>query len=157
MDHTDYINKIQKKYGIKSEDKTKLITLSDYEDNVKKIESTICVLDGESIERIYREIYDTNGNLLWDLLDIKDVKLGQYIMTISSEDSIIEYGYVTHIDQFQIILKPTLQTKTSKSIKIRDKILIRTLLLTRYSDAQLNILKLQKMLRTPFKPDMTID
>ena len=142
MDHTDYINKIQEKYKIKALDKTKLITLNDYEENVKKIAYAINKLNMNFIEKINAEIYDSDNTLLWYLLYISEIKIGQYIMTINIPNCCIEYGYVISINGTQMQLKPTLQAQTNKYIKFCDNIL----LLTRYSKSQLSILKLQKML-----------
>jgi len=156
MTDADYINKIRDKYKIVVEDKTKLITLEEYDANVQMIIKNVQVFDAESSSRILKEISDSNGSFQWELSSINNIKPKQYIMTIASENPTntvnrsenkfkcnIEYGYVLDVDNpMQIVLKSTLHAKSNKSVPINDKILI----LTRYSDAQLNILRLQRML-----------
>lgn len=148
MNDIEFINKLKDKYDIQTETKTKLITLSEHEYNVQKISDSISQFDFESIKRICQEIYDENGNLIWHLIEYLDLE--QYIMTIrhtADKGCQIEFGYVFEVDaENNIILRSTMQSTVDKVIPIEG-----TIILTRYTDAQLNILRLQRMLNQCYK------
>lgn len=148
---SSYVSNIKKKYGIKTQQRTKFITLEDYEYGQKKIRTEIDdlfrdALPSDENKKMYKKAYDIfvqkNGD--YRILELwEEPTPGMYIKGLVKDSK----RNVKFVQGFVCASSPTeFWVKSMKESTKCKRIGRHGLILTKYSDSQMKALNLNRIM-----------